>query len=424
MWRRVMLITLLAIGSFFSWLGVRAIAGAHAAEPVLASGTLASFDDQKSRLTLGNASIDSAGEAYYLNSAEFHPSLPDLAGQIGTPSTIWYDRGTSNIVALEFNSHRYAMDYFQHPRSKYWDMVSVALLKGSPGFVILLGFAIWLLRKTRTTSTALPDDPRRRRMFQLPDYPRSPIALPRSADAIVADFKSAMGRTVGAKARPDSLLTEKREEIIEALFDEAKRKQGVLNADELDRLKTALHDLQTFVPAESAALVARHESALDVSSSAETLEEGRNARAVLARIAAGQAGVANFRYEEPEYLKTGVNFMIDETLKWGNPEEADAAFQDSAGEGLGYLAYALYGVAALVLYFAASVRWGSMQFWVLLVGTLPVIAIAVAAGMRGERIPAGSRLHFAWVPPLLIVAGSVGAPPLLLWLANFVAFSF
>jgi len=423
MWRRVMLITLLAIGSFFSWLGVRAIAGAHAAEPVLATDTLASYVEG-SRLTLGHVPTNSTGEVYYLNATEFHPSLPDLAGQIERPITIWYDRGTSNIVALQFDSHRYAMDYFQHPRSKYWDMVAVGLLKGSPGFAILLGFALWLLRKTRTTSIVRPDDPRRRRMFQMPDYPRSPIALPRSADAIVADFESAVVRTAGAQARPDSLLAEKREEIIEALFEDAKRKQGILTANELDRLKTALQDLQTFVPAESAALVARHESALDVPSTADALEEGRKARAVLARISGGQAGVANFRYEEPEHLMTGVNFMIEETLKWANPEEADSALKDNTSQALGCMAYALYGLTAVVLYFAASVRWGSMQFWVLLVGTLPVIAMAVSAEMLSDRFLAGSR-YFAWpVPTLLVGAGPIGIPVLLLWLANIVAFSF
>jgi len=88
------------------------------------------------------------------------------------------------------------------------------------------------------------------------------------------------------------------------------------------------------------------------------------------------------------------------------------------------MAYALYGLTAVVLYFAASVRWGSMQFWVLLVGTLPVIAMAMSAEMLSDRILAGSR-YFAWlVPMLLLVAGPIGIPVLLLWLANLVAFSF
>jgi len=423
MWRPVALITLLGIASFFSWLGVGAMASAHAAEPVMATGTLADYSEPEGRLTLEGASTGATGEAYLLDAREFHPSLPDLAQRIGSPLTIWYDRGTSNLIALELDSHRYAMDYFQHPRSKYWDMVAVGLLKGSPGFLIFLGFALWLFRKTRTTSTVRPDDPPRRPMFQLPNYPRSPIALPRSADLIVADFKSAVARTVGAKARPDNLLTEKREEIIEALFADAKRRQGMLTSDEVDALKTALQDLQTFVPPESAALVDRYDAATKPTRSPEVFEEERKARAVLARIAAGQAGVANFRYEEPQYLKTGVNFMIEETFKWGNPEEADSALQDNAGQAVGCLAYALYGLTALVLYFALGVRQGSMQFWVLLGGTLPVITIAVVAGMRGDGPAARGRSIFTGVATVLLVAGPIGFAVLLLWLANLVAFS-
>jgi hypothetical protein len=264
------------------------------------------------------------------------------------------------------------------------------------------------------------DAPRPRR-FELPNYPRSPIALPTAAESIVADFKSAVARAPDAKARPDSLLANKREEIIEALFVEARMKRGLLTPAELAALKVDLRDLQTFVPAESAALVAKQESAVDPLGKAESVEAEKS-RAILNRIAGGQAGVANFRYNEPEYLSAGATFMIAETLKWANPEQADATIRDSTDQAMGYLVYGVYGLAAGVLFFTGQWRWGSMQFWVLLVGAIAVIGITIAGYAAFDRL-LGNRQHVQWLGGALLLGGPVAVAVALLWLSDLVAFN-
>lgn len=438
--RRLLLIALLAIpGVYFSWLGFRSIANARAAAPVPVSGILLSYNLEGTSLVRGDAysvsvrpnDASSIG-SLSLHAREFHPRIPELTGQIGTQVVIWYDNGTYDLIAIEIGNERYAMDYFSHPRSKYWDLVAQGFLLGVPGFLILAGIAVWVFKKAWPRHQQYqPQAPRPiRKRFQS-HYPRSPIPLARDPAAIVADFKIAVSRAGPVKARPDSLLQEKREEIIEALFDDVKRKAGAVTPAELDRLKTSLKELQTFVPAADAALVARYEEAQSYRSRKLIPGADRKlARGVLARIEAGQNGVANFRYDEPQYLNSGANFMIEATLKWADPIEGQEKLEAGSSQGYGLVVYAAFGLTATVLYFAGAVRWGSIQFWALALGAFVLITLAIVAAPVFTRIEEmaedfGGPRQYLLEGLLLagLVAASIGGSLMLVLLVNAVAFS-
>jgi hypothetical protein len=155
----------------------------------------------------------------------------------------------------------------------------------------------------------------------------------RESSAIVADFRQAVVATGSASARPDSVLVDRRENIIEALFAGVKRKVGFLSPTEISELQESLADLQTFVPPDDAVIVAAYENAKrnhELSLFPPT--DRQRARAVLNRIEAGKAAVANFRYGEPEYLKAGASFMTEATRKWRDPTAANQALQSGTGE--------------------------------------------------------------------------------------------
>jgi hypothetical protein len=425
-WRFLLFVLLAATGGLCSFLGVRAIGTGSAAQPIRVSGVLASYDLHTRHPVIGDvyeAWVSSGGASdvgpYYLNSREFHPGLPDLSSRQGADVSLWYDKGTDNAIALEVDDRTYASDYFRFPRSKYWDLVARGILLAIPGFLILIGLAAWLVRKAGTSREVLPppDEASSRKLFEYPAYPRSPIPLSREPAAIVADFQEAVASAGRPGARSESLLKEKREEIIEALFNPVSEKAGVVSPDELDALKTSLQALQTFVPAADAEAVVRYEQAQKGQSSAALPDPDREqAEAVLARIAAGQRAVANFRYEEPEFLKSGADFMIEETLKWSNPRQADESFNEELSQVFGYFVYVPNGLICIGLYFATGIRWGSMPFWAL--GTQAILASAVTATVAAALMRLSGGLLLG-----LIVAAGIAAPFVTFWLANRVALS-
>lgn len=420
---RLLLLGLLIIPAILlSWFGIHQIGTAEPAHPVFTSGRLVRYDlapwEWRGWNFVGNGSLSDGHDVsltsgtgpYRLHTREFHPAIPDLSARTGAEVNMWYDRGTRDLIALGIDNQIHTMDYFNHPRSKYWDGVTRGLILGAPGFLILIGLAVWAFRSTRAPVYSPPatEPAVGRRLFEYP-YPTSPITLSRPASAIVADFKQAVVETGPLKARPQSTLREKREEIVEALFDEVKKKRGVIADDELVNLKTSLRELQTFVPDADVAVVARYQEAERIHAiESLPLEDYKRAGAVLARIQAGQHGVANFDYEKAEVLQQGATFMIAETLKWSDPAGAAEALDKGCIEAYGYLVYAVFGITSLVLFFARSVRWGSMQFWGLWVASLlgAICATMLAQTARSQLDQMKPTRAYA----LMVVLLPLGAP--------------
>jgi hypothetical protein len=395
----VVVLVIVGIGSF--WLGSRTVMAAKPAHPIAVAGTLASYGrlGQSSwfdfiRGDTYQVEVDSSdsGRAgpYQLHPREFHPAPGDLSQRVGDDVTAWYDQDTDDLIALQIGGSRPAMDYFSHPGTKYWDAVTIGLLLGSPAFLILVGLLMWGLRRTRQGSIYTEGSAEAgpaRPMFEWP-YPREPIALPRPASAILLDFKAALVTSGDIKARPERLLHDRREEIIVALFEDVKKKDGMLADSDLRDLKQSLDDLQTFVPNTDAELVARYvakDAGPQVGDSSLPREDRERAVATLDRIGAGQRGVANFRHDEPGILIQGVNFMVEETLKWSRPAEAKKALENGQAEAYGCLVYLGSGLTAIVLLIIGAIRFGSMQFWATIVAVLTLIGLAIWAAPVIDR---------------------------------------
>ena len=204
---------------------------------------------------------------------------------------------------------------------------------------------------------------------------------------IIADFKQAIAATGSARARPDSALVDTREQIILALFDDVKRKNGFLSATEITELQRALSELQAFVPPDDAVIVAAYENAKrNHELSSFPRRDRQQAHAVVDRIEAGKAAVANFRYSEPEYLRMGASVMTQNTRTWSEPLAAKEALQAGTGEAYGCLVYASSGITAIALIAIGQAPMWSIQFWGLVLGILGLISIAVSAAPLLSRI--------------------------------------
>ena len=152
---RLLAIAVIGIpGLLLCLLAFNSIKDARPAEPVAITGMITSFgraypgcgkcfhtllpyDWDANKVSLQTTDAGSSGP-FWLHTGEFHPSLPDALKHPGARATIWYDRGTSDLIGLVVGGHRYATEYLDHPRTKYWDVIGLGIVVALPGALALL----------------------------------------------------------------------------------------------------------------------------------------------------------------------------------------------------------------------------------------------------------------------------------------------
>jgi hypothetical protein len=162
-------------GLLLCLLALSLVTGARVAVPVALTGTITSFDRVRHFHFAGclicaqpyhwddyNVSLkaNDAGTAgpFRLHTGEFHPPIPDALQQPGSEVTIWYDRGTSDLIGLASGGQQYSMEYLTRPRAKYWDGVGLGVVDGLLGLFLLLVAVGALLLPEHSESQADPTD--------------------------------------------------------------------------------------------------------------------------------------------------------------------------------------------------------------------------------------------------------------------------
>jgi len=86
-------------------------------------------------------------------------------------------------------------------------------------------------------------------------------------------------------------------------------------------------------------------------------------------------------------------------LLWrdASDSQADPTADDQA-QAYGYIAFFFYGVTAFIGFIVASIRWGSMPFWGLVIGGVLSIGVAIAEGPLIERLAAAAEVRTGWIP--------------------------
>ena len=141
-------------GLLLCLLALSLVRGARPAEPVSLTGTITNFDRaypgcgkcfttlvpydwDAYKVSLKLTDGGSTGPLW-LHTGEFHPPIPDAIKQPGSEATIWYDRGTSDLIGLSLGGQQYSMEYLSDPRVKYWDGVGLGVVIGLPGLLLLI----------------------------------------------------------------------------------------------------------------------------------------------------------------------------------------------------------------------------------------------------------------------------------------------
>ena len=162
-------------GLLLCLLALSLVMGARGAVPVALSGTITSFDRVRHfhfagclicaqpyhwddyNVLLKATDAETAGP-FRLHTGEFHPAIPDALQKPGSEVTIWYDRGTSDLIGLASGGHQYSMEYLNHPRAKYWDVVGVAVAIVLSALLLLFLAAIPLLWREASGGHIDPTD--------------------------------------------------------------------------------------------------------------------------------------------------------------------------------------------------------------------------------------------------------------------------
>jgi len=90
-------------------------------------------------------------------------------------------------------------------------------------------------------------------------------------------------------------------------------------------------------------------------------------------------------------------------LLWRNVagSRANRAADDQA-QSYEYTAYSVasfvYGVTAFIGFIVASIRWGSMPFWGLVIGGVLSSTVAISEGPLIERLEGATRVPLGWIP--------------------------
>jgi len=85
-------------------------------------------------------------------------------------------------------------------------------------------------------------------------------------------------------------------------------------------------------------------------------------------------------------------------LLWRDDSESRAdQTADDQDQAYGYVALFFYGVTAFIAFIVASIRWGSMPFWGLVIGGMVSVGVAIAEGPLIDRLQAATVVRTGWL---------------------------
>ena len=144
-------IALIAVGAFV-------FITAHPAQPVKIDSHVADYQLETRNGNYYANHLKLAGDStdYVFDGTEFQPSLPDKL-EADAPITVWLDRGTTNVLAIELAGQTYSKQAYRDPNFAMEDNRHGAEALAVAGVVLIaIGFLIrWLMN--RRTPSASPD---------------------------------------------------------------------------------------------------------------------------------------------------------------------------------------------------------------------------------------------------------------------------
>jgi hypothetical protein len=147
---------LIAVGAFV-------FITAHPAQPVKVDSHVADYQVETRNGNYYANHLKLAGDStdYVFDGTEFQPSLPDKL-EADAPITVWLDRGTTNVLALELAGQTYSKQAYRDPNFAMEDNRHGAEALAVAGVVLIgIGFLVRLLMNRRTPpASPLPETER------------------------------------------------------------------------------------------------------------------------------------------------------------------------------------------------------------------------------------------------------------------------
>jgi hypothetical protein len=147
---------LIAVGAFVFFT-------AHPAKPVRIDSHVADYlvETRNGNYYANHLKLTGNATDYVFDGTEFQPSLPDKL-EADAPITVWVNRGTTQVLAIELAGQTYAKHAYRDPNFAVEDNQHGAEAIAAAGVVLVaIGFLIRWLRKRRTPPPPpLPDSER------------------------------------------------------------------------------------------------------------------------------------------------------------------------------------------------------------------------------------------------------------------------
>jgi hypothetical protein len=146
-------LALIAVGGFVFFT-------AHPAQPVKIDSHVADYQLETKNGKYYANHLKLAGDStdYVFDATEFSPSLPDKL-EADAPISIWVDRGTTNVLAIELAGQTYSKHAFRDPNFELEDNQHGAEALAVAGVLLIgIGFLVrWLTNRRRPPASPDPE---------------------------------------------------------------------------------------------------------------------------------------------------------------------------------------------------------------------------------------------------------------------------
>ncbi len=136
---------------------------AHPAHPVKIDSKVADYQLETKNGKYYANHLKLAGDStdYVFDATEFQPSLPDTL-EADAPITVWVDRGTTNVLAIELGGQTYSKHAYRDPNFALEDNQHGAEALAVGGVVLIaIGFLVrWLMNRRTPPAPPLPETER------------------------------------------------------------------------------------------------------------------------------------------------------------------------------------------------------------------------------------------------------------------------